>query len=142
MFTDYLIKPVQRICQYHLLLDQLKVKKPNKQSGTGAFHEIGSQTDALVARASDLMRSAVDSVDDDRRRHEYHFALDVIYLRPSTSAVIKAKYLGVFLYVGGYIVMTKVVKGRMYDPFHWFPLNGFEVVDQKADHRKANYHAY
>jgi RhoGEF domain len=169
MFTDYLIKPVQRICKYHLLLDQLKVKKSApyvRQRGTSASYEVGSHIDTLITRASDSMRLVVDSVNDDRRRHEYHFkslliasrmapysplsseflrslgacllagALDVVYHRPPTLVPMKAKYLGVFLYAVGYLVLTKVVKGRLYDPSYWFPLDGFEVINQEIDDRR------
>ncbi|OSD04518.1 hypothetical protein PYCCODRAFT_1465988 [Trametes coccinea BRFM310] len=57
-------------------------------------------------------------------------ALDV--LQPASAN--RAKYLGAFLYAGGYCVLVKVVKGgRAYEPKHWFPLGGVEVVDVEED---------
>lgn len=55
-FLDYLIKPVQRICKYPLLLDQLKVK------GRGEEEQEEEQED-LVEAASAAMRRVVALVD-------------------------------------------------------------------------------
>lgn len=116
--------------------------------------------------ATNAMRVVVDSVNDDRRRHEYQSktmlvasristsllplefvqslgacllvgALDVVYHRPTSSNATKAKYLGTFLYADGYLVLTKVAKTKVYDPMHWFSLIGFEVVDQEDDDRES-----
>ena len=56
-------------------------------------------------------------------------ALDVIYHRPKTSTMTKAKYLGAFLYEQGYLVLVRVGKGKVYEPQHWFPLRDFDVLD-------------
>ena len=46
----------------------------------------------------------------------------------------RAKYLGAFLYAGGYCILAKVSKGgRVYQPRHWFSLSTVEVVDAKED---------
>lgn len=42
---------------------------------------------------------------------------------------IKVKYLGAFLYPGGYLVLVKVSRGKKYEPRHWFSLADFEVSD-------------
>ncbi|KAI0355376.1 hypothetical protein OH77DRAFT_1540300 [Trametes cingulata] len=56
-------------------------------------------------------------------------ALDV--LQPPAH---RAKYLGAFLYAGGYCVLAKVAKGgRAYEPRHWFGFAGAEVVDADED---------
>lgn len=191
-FLDHMIKPVQRICKYHLLLDQLKSRVPTyphshqwAEGGSGHAHpnpcvgvngivdpaELFSagQTESLVTHACDAMRQVVNSVNDDRRKHEDRWkafliasrtvpslavpvssssysqltsevlvtlgnclmcgALDVIYHRPTTSTVTKAKYLGAFLYEQGYLALVKVGKGKTYEPQHWFPLKDFDVLD-------------
>ncbi|KAI0722350.1 hypothetical protein C8T65DRAFT_629037 [Cerioporus squamosus] len=56
-------------------------------------------------------------------------ALDVIQ-HPSH----RAKYLGAFLYAGGYCILAKVSKGgRVYEPRHWFSLSTVEVIDAEED---------
>ena len=47
----------------------------------------------------------------------------------------RAKYLGAFLYAGGYCILAKVTKGgRVYEPRHWFTLSEVEVVDAEEDY--------
>ena len=190
-FLDQMIKPVQRICKYHLLLDQLKSRvpsHPHSQQWTGGsdYSHFNSgadvdstfdpaelfsagQTESLVSHACEAMREVVSSVNDDRRKHEDRWksllvasrtvpssaassslspqsqltseflvtlgncstsgALDVIYHRPTASTITKAKYLGVFLYEQGYLVLVKVGKSKTYEPQHWFPLKDFDVLD-------------
>ncbi|KAI0371547.1 hypothetical protein BV20DRAFT_941647 [Pilatotrama ljubarskyi] len=56
-------------------------------------------------------------------------ALDVIQ-----HPAHRAKYLGAFLYAGGYCILVKITKGgRVYEPRHWFPLGAVEVVDAEED---------
>jgi len=189
-FLDHMIKPVQRICKYHLLLDQLKSRAPShsqKWTEGGSDHSHSSpgadvdvifdhaelfsagQTESLVSHACEVMREVVNSVNDDRRKHEDRWkallissrivpsssassaspplpqltseflvtlgncsmsgALDVIYHRPTTSTMTKAKYLGTFLYEQGFLALVKVGKGKSYEPQHWFPLKNFDVLD-------------
>ena len=176
-FLDHLIKPVQRICKYHLLLDQLKSRvpsHPHPTAGADATFDhaellTAGQTESLVSHACEAMRTVVNSVNDDRRKHEDRWktlliasravpppatsssspshpqmtpeflmtlgncsmsgALDVIYHRPTTSTMTKAKYLGAFLYEQGYLVLVRVGKGKAYEPQHWFPLRDFDVLD-------------
>ena len=64
-------------------------------------------------------------------------ALDVIYHRPTTSTITKAKYLGAFLYEQGYLALVKVGKGRAYEPQHWFLLKGFDVLDLNDEDGKS-----
>ena len=183
-----MIKPIQRICKYHLLLDQLKSRvpsHPHPQQWTGGSDHShfdpgadvdvtfdpaelfsAGQTESLVSHACEAMREVVNSVNDDRRKHEDRWkslliasrtvpssssqsplpqltseflvalgncsmggALDVIYQRPTTNIMTKAKYLGAFLYEQGYLALVKVGKGKTYEPQHWFPLNDFDVLD-------------
>lgn len=172
-FLDHMIKPVQRICKYHLLLDQLKSRVPNPGTDLDATFDSAElfsagQTESLVSHAFEAMREVVNSVNDGRRKHEDRWkvlliasrtvpvpaasspsphpqltpeflttlgnclmsgALDVIYHRPTASAMTKAKYLGAFLYEQGYLALVKVGKGKAYEPQHWFPLRDFDVFD-------------
>lgn len=191
-FLDQMIKPIQRICKYHLLLDQLKSRVPNhahsqawpkggldySYPNPGVDMDVtfdsaelfsAGQTESLVSRACEAMREVVNSVNDDRRKHEDRWkslliasrtvpsstsspssslhlqltseflvalgncsvsgALDIIYHRPTTSTMTKAKYLGAFLYEQGYLVLVKVGKGKTYEPQHWFHLKDFDTLD-------------
>ncbi|KAF8897688.1 hypothetical protein BD779DRAFT_1667625 [Infundibulicybe gibba] len=172
-FLDYLIKPVQRICKYPLLLDQLR---------QGAFVRVDARTDVdVVQSAAQAMRHVATSVDEARHRQDvavqtsliasrillatpatgissmtastFHILtpsflaslgicllagpLDVIHCctsnPPGITSNLKAKYLGVFLYYGGYMLLAKVSKGKVYEPRHWFSLSQFEIFDIESD---------
>ena len=176
LFTDYLIKPVQRICKYPLLLRQLMPRSPCIEPG-----------DATVAirDAIQVMRDVASSVDEARRKREamtkssliisrfvlpppspslnqsspvssaspllvltpafllslgpclLSGSLDVMYHTPRQSfgqlQTITAKYLGIFLYSGGYLILSKVLKGKRYEPRHWFSLANFEITGADSD---------
>ncbi|THV08383.1 Dbl homology domain-containing protein [Dendrothele bispora CBS 962.96] len=175
-FMDYLIKPVQRICKYPLLLDQLKKK------GTSAVPKsLVGRTDVnvVVESAAQAMRHVASAVDDARRRQDTKVkssliisrmsfqpvspsffssstphpplqvltppfmsslgmcymagSLDVIHHRPtkahSHTTNISVKYMAAFLYQGGYLILAKVLKGKTYEPRHWFNLTEFQVRD-------------
>jgi hypothetical protein len=170
VFMDYLIKPVQRICKYPLLLDQLKpgrsFRMTSQEGGSILSRE---STNTVVETASQAMRHVASSVDEARRRQDIltkssliaarisnpfaaqspgslsHIflsslgacllagSMDVIHHYvdkiPGSSGTVKAKYLGAFLYMGGYLILVKVSKGKVYEPRHWFSLAGFELID-------------
>jgi RhoGEF domain len=175
-FVDYLIKPIQRICKYPLLLDQLlSASRPSRPSLVQNPPSASSDADVVVKSASQAMRHVASAVDEARHRHDAALqsslissrmffggqmlmaasgptlqiitsefmaslgsvalagALDVIQHRPlqpmETVSNFKAKYLGAFLYPGGYLVLVKVFKGKKYEPKHWFSLTDFAVAD-------------
>ncbi|KAG6911240.1 hypothetical protein DXG01_003107 [Tephrocybe rancida] len=165
-FIDYMIKPVQRICKYPLMLDQLRSSKSVR-----ALSEYSSDVDVVVESAKQAMKHVASAVDEARHRQDVSMrsaliasritfgtpamsslyptfkplspsflsslgtcllagSLDVIHhsAKPSGSNVI-VKYLGAFLYLGGYIIFVKVVKGKAYEPKHWFSLADFDICD-------------
>ncbi|KAJ7590870.1 hypothetical protein C8J56DRAFT_934097 [Mycena floridula] len=167
---DYMIKPIQRICKYPLLLDQLATGKI-----ITALSPSRTDVNVVVESAALAMRHVVSLVDEARHRQEVSLqsslilsrmcatirlkstsgsnsssiqvltpsflsslgicllagSLDVMHNQASSpsSATAVAKYLGAFLYLGGYLVLVKVGKGKVYDPRHWFKLADFDVVD-------------
>ena len=175
-FADYLIKPIQRICKYPLLLDQLL---PSKVLRSQTSPEGRSDVHVVVESAAQAMRHVATSVDEARHRQDIATQSSLIFSRislglASTSTIpsslvqiltqdfllslgtcilsgsldvmhyhptrplgqisnIKAKYLGAFLYSGGYLILVKVCKGRKYVPRHWFSLIDFEVSDVEDD---------
>ncbi|KAH9953492.1 hypothetical protein BGW80DRAFT_1468538 [Lactifluus volemus] len=42
---------------------------------------------------------------------------------------LKAKYLAVFLYEGGFLALANVIRGPWYELRYWFSLEGFELYD-------------
>ena len=170
---DYLIKPVQRICKYPLLLSQLVSPRFQAAKWTMTAPEIlHSDVNVIVESALQAMRHVASAVDEARRRQDISIqsslivsriamvpplpyqtsppqtltpafmtslgacllagSLDVMHY-PTTGDTVKAKYLGAFLYMGGYLVLVKVCKGKAYEPRHWFSLADFELVDLEED---------
>lgn len=60
-------------------------------------------------------------------------SLDIMYSSPQRPfrdvSSITVKYLGAFLYPGGYLILAKVNKGKRYEPLHWFSIADFVVND-------------
>ena len=171
-FTDYMIKPIQRICKYPLLLDQLLPSKALRVLSQNSS-EAESDVEVVVQSAAQAMRHVAASVDEARHKQDIAIQSALIFSRicrgmssasslPSFQVLtteffsslgncllsgsldvmhyhrnrplgqtsnIKAKYLGAFLYPGGYLVLVKVSKGKKYEPRHWFSLAEFEVSD-------------
>ncbi|KAF9464392.1 hypothetical protein BDZ94DRAFT_1321048 [Collybia nuda] len=174
-FVDYMIKPVQRICKYPLVLDQLK---PGKTVQTLLPLHLRSDVDVIVDSAAQAMRHVASSVDEARHRQDVAIqsaliisritlntptnssptqspfqpltleflqslgtcllagSLDVMHYpsaKPSGTSNINAKYFGAFLYLGGYLILVKVSKSKVYEPKHWFSLNDFDISDIEED---------
>ena len=181
--ADYMIKPIQRICKYPLLLDQLLPSKVLRTLAQNA-PDLRSDVDVVVESAAQAMRHVAASVDEARHRQDIAtqsalifsricfstnstssspFAqaltpeflaslgdcllsgsLDVVHYHPymalGQNSNIKVKYLGAFLYSGGYLVLVKVSKGKRYEPRHWFSLADFEVADVHDEGGKSLLH--
>ncbi|KAH9482554.1 hypothetical protein JR316_0004654 [Psilocybe cubensis] len=67
-FMDYMIKPIQRICKYPLLLDQLLPSKALRTLGRNT--DTRSDVDVVVESAAQAMRHVATSVDEARHRQE------------------------------------------------------------------------
>ncbi|KAJ7180268.1 hypothetical protein C8R43DRAFT_972444 [Mycena crocata] len=176
-FLDYMIKPIQRICRYPLLLDQLRPGKAFRTMARSTHH---LHVNVVVESAAQAMRHVASEVDEARHRQDVAMqssrivsrialahpatatshisavafqiltpsflsslgtcllagSLDVMHyqsFKPSNSGTnINAKYLGAFLYLGGYLILVKV-KGKVYEPKHWFSLADFDLVDLEEE---------
>ncbi|KAJ7068444.1 hypothetical protein C8F01DRAFT_977995, partial [Mycena amicta] len=182
-FLDYMIKPIQRICRYPLLLDQLRPSAKLRQLGHPFLH---AHVNVVVESAAKAMRHVASAVDEARHRQNVqmqssliisrialahpssatsHMAsvtstspsfqiltpsflsslgicllagtLDVMHYqssKPAGSGInVNAKYLGAFLYLGGYLILVKVSKNKVYEPRHWFPLADIDIVEQEEE---------
>ena len=150
-FEDYLIKPVQRICKYPLLLGTLTHKR-RPQAVNGA--------DEIIMDAKQAMMDAAALVDNANFSHLQLQQTSRISTRLSAPApvlafirslspctlagsldvvrapALKAKYLAAFLYEGGFLALAKVNRGPRYELRYWFSLEGFEVSDTADNNRE------
>ncbi|KAN0060869.1 hypothetical protein ACQY0O_006603 [Thecaphora frezii] len=143
LFRDFLIKPIQRLCLYPLVLQTLLKHTPSRSAGSSE-----------LAEAVALMRDVADQVDEAGRQRELELMADLIASRVEphhgvTTAFLRSlgecrlagtldvlhhhrtldplvaplrfKYLGVFLY-DGFVLMVKVKKAPSYECRQWFPL--------------------
>ena len=63
-------------------------------------------------------------------------SLDVVHHHHILDPVmtpVHVKYLGVLLYLSGYLIVVKVGRGKAYHVKHWFSLKSFEMVDTPQD---------
>ncbi|KAF8557013.1 Dbl homology domain-containing protein [Imleria badia] len=181
MFMDYMIKPVQRVCRYPLLFDQLQERtRPQRFSdGLNESSSMPRDSQDTVKTALWTMRTVASLVDEARRQQDLiaksvqivsritqglltsaathnrplqvasltaflsslppcylSGSLDVIHYRGTNMGrlgTVRAKYLGAFLFPGGFLVLVKVAKSKAYEPKHWFNLRVFELVDSNLD---------
>ncbi|KAJ9477368.1 hypothetical protein PHBOTO_000911 [Pseudozyma hubeiensis] len=143
LFRDFLIKPIQRLCLYPLVLQTLQ----KHSSATGGSVE-------ELALAISLMREVADQVDEAGKRRESELRADLIMSRIEPNqgvtasflksladcqlsgtldvlhhhrilnplvAPLRFKYFGVLIY-HGFLIMVKVRKNSTYECRHWFPL--------------------
>lgn len=83
-FIDYLIKPVQRICKYPLLLDQLRSR--------GVEDKLADDINVVVSSASQAMRHVASSVDEARYRQDRAIQTSFIALRLSAALSLANAY--------------------------------------------------
>jgi hypothetical protein len=190
MFMDYMIKPVQRVCRYPLLFDQLQERSGPQRFSNRLHDSKSTPRDSQDAVKTGLwtMRTVASLVDEARRQQDLFAksvrivsritqglltsgashnrpsqsaslstflsslapcylsgSLDVIHYRGTNMArlgTVRAKYLGAFLFPGGFLVLVKVPKSKAYEPKHWFNLRGFELVDANLDDGMSVCHCY
>ncbi|RUP44321.1 hypothetical protein BC936DRAFT_149630 [Jimgerdemannia flammicorona] len=156
-FKDYLIKPVQRICQYHLLLKELLKPTPDD------FPD-----HAELSSAVRVMEAAVAQIDGDTGRKDnaertgrflarldeswslampFLQQLGVIVLSGALQVIYhaadprKVKYLGCFVFTEPFMMIVNPKKADEYEPKHWFPLRFFELKEL-ADGQGAFHYLY
>ncbi|KAJ1033170.1 hypothetical protein NDA13_001168 [Ustilago tritici] len=143
LFRDFLIKPIQRLCLYPLVLQTLQ----KHSSATGDSVE-------ELALAISLMREVADQVDEAGKRRESELRADLISSRIEPQqgmtmgflkslgdcqlsgtldvlhhhrvlnplvAPLRFKYFGLLIY-HSFLLMVKVRKNSTYECRHWFPL--------------------
>ncbi|PWN19173.1 hypothetical protein BCV69DRAFT_46525 [Microstroma glucosiphilum] len=142
-FQDLLIKPVQRLCLYPLVLHTLlkhtgpdDAGKEELEAALATVRRVADEVDEAGKRRehfllAELVASRVEAKGQVTRnllssygRVYLSGTLDVLY-HHSTYATLVAplrfRFLGLFLY-HGWLLITKVMKSGSYEPRYWFPL--------------------
>lgn len=152
-FKDILITPIQRVCRYPLLLASLSadVSRELPQSEVVAEVEKAQNVMRAVAENADEARkrkevelksnliaermenNAALTADFVRRLGHCRFVgtLETLYHHPTIAPLdssARVRYLAAFLY-RGYLILSKVRRGKVFDPYHYIPLEVFEIVD-------------
>ncbi|OZJ06245.1 hypothetical protein BZG36_00842 [Bifiguratus adelaidae] len=145
--TDYMIKPVQRICRYHLLLREI-LKSTSEDS---AEYEAMNSAVNVMANIAEQVNVATKKRDHIIRTLRFHErleeewrltknfvkqlgdvilvgALEMIYY---PSCLMKPKYYGCFVF-DSYMIIVRVKKSTQYEPKHWFPLRLFRIAEPVA----------
>ncbi|KAG2226624.1 hypothetical protein INT45_005110, partial [Circinella minor] len=145
-FEDYLIKPVQRICRYQLLLKEIIRYTPDDTesfttltNAMNLIHETVAEIDRLkhVKDISKRTERFVQRFDGDWRINKRHVAklgnilisgaIEVTYTALGQS-VAKPRYIGCFVFPT-YLILVRPKKVTTYEPKHWFPLRFAELED-------------
>ncbi|KAI8085020.1 Dbl homology domain-containing protein, partial [Halteromyces radiatus] len=150
-FEDYLIKPVQRVCRYQLLLKEILHYTPR---GTSEYRRLDCALGMMQAVVAGIDRRKYDRDTTERTRlfidrldsssdgrldkNSLHLlgnlvmagAIDVTYssLGQTTVSSSRSKYLGCFVFPT-YLIMVRPKKVTSYTPKHWFPLRLVELED-------------
>ncbi|GAV98985.1 Dbl homology domain-containing protein [Lentinula edodes] len=154
-FMDYLIKPVQRICKYPLLLEQLKSSEPLYESKIRVPWLSGRNV--VVESAAQAMRHVASTVDEARQRQDVAVRSALIASRilyshvlqspsPSPLQVLTPGFLSSLgpCHIAGSldVIHQRSIKqstgtaninvkylGRTYEPRHWFRLGDFKIIE-------------
>jgi len=81
VMADYMIKPVQRICKYPLLLDQLLPSKALRAAPRKLTVGFGAGVEVVVESAAQAMRHVATSVNEARDRHSIAIQSSLIFSR-------------------------------------------------------------
>ncbi|KAI9314068.1 hypothetical protein BX666DRAFT_1969918 [Dichotomocladium elegans] len=147
-FEDYMIKPVQRICRYQLLIREII---QHTVPGGPGFDELNQAmgfmqrivTDIDERKKSRNIQQCTDrfvqriDVSGDWRISKQHIerlgnvliagSIEVTYTALGQS-VSKPRYLGCFVFTS-YLILVRPKKATSYEPKHWFPLRFAELED-------------
>ncbi|CAO3648930.1 unnamed protein product [Cunninghamella echinulata] len=163
-FEDYLIKPVQRVCRYQLLLKEI-LKYTTKE--TIEYKKLDCAIEmmkAIVAgidhqkyyrdttERTQLFIERLDLSDGQLNKEVIYQlgnlvvagAIDVIYSSssPSSSSLgslahVRSKYLGCFIF-STYLILVRPKKVTLYTPKYWFPLRHVELEDIQNNDQYEN----
>ncbi|GAN04811.1 phosphatidylinositol 3,4,5-trisphosphate-dependent Rac exchanger 1 protein-like [Mucor ambiguus] len=145
-FEDYLIKPVQRICRYQLLIKEIIRYTSPHTAEYDLWNSVLAEMQDIVGEIDDLkfqreMKERTDRfierLDGDWRISKRHVsqlgnlllagAIEITYSALGQS-VSKPRYLGCFIFQT-YIIMVRPKKVTSYEPKHWFPLRMADFED-------------
>ncbi|KAI9275350.1 hypothetical protein BY458DRAFT_546317 [Sporodiniella umbellata] len=143
-FEDYLIKPIQRICRYQLLIKEIARYTSTHSPEYDLWTALLSEMQDIVLEVDNLkfqrdMKERTDRfierLEGDWRINKKHVArlghflvagaIEVTYSALGQS-VSKAKYLGCIVFPT-YMIMVRPKKVTNYEPKHWFPLKMAEL---------------
>jgi hypothetical protein len=150
---EFAIKPIQRVCHYPLLFDQL-LRVSTDSEETSLLQKTIAMLKCITERVNDAKRKREIEVKTNlvRSRLEYpqdfntgvieHLgdlklcgSLQLLYLnKPQHSVVkdLKIKYIGGFLFKES-LVVCKIRKNKIYEVRHSIPLRIFALKDLKSD---------
>lgn len=146
-FRDYFIKPIQRICLYPIILQNLVKQVPGAgraelEAAVECMRQVVAEVDRASAQRASLLLSELflsrmepseafaptflPSLGD------IHMAgnLDVLYHHPTKAPLtmpLAIKYYGCVLYAD-YFIICKVRKSHTYAPRFWFPMAEVQVT--------------
>lgn len=157
-FEDYLIKPIQRICRYQLLVKEIIRYTLPQTSEYDLWAAVLSEMQEIVMEIDELnfQRDVkertdrfIERLDGDWRMSKRHAsqlghflvagAIEITYSALGQS-VSKPRYLGCFVFPT-YMIMVRPKKATTYEPKHWFPLRlaDFENLEDIEGQRENSF---
>lgn len=150
-FHDFLIKPVQRLCRYPILIQSLRQSKTHSERIDAALVQALQSMHAVTTRVDEAQRVSEETRKSKliMDRIETHSVVSDEFLRSLDNCIlagpldvayhhhvynpidppIRVRYMAAFLFAGGYLIFAKVSKNRSYRIKHWFNASSFEIVD-------------